>query len=150
MGSAIDAVVPIGEALVWVVAVFGIVLTSAALFKKPLEQLIYVRSGRRDRDALMGLRREIEEFKQSLISLPDRVSGYQNELTKSITLTTAKELVMLARVLNQLGIPTPDPKIRNRKKWVYFLTALEVSARHGDLADAVRVGKAYAEQSDTE
>ena len=154
IGNALDAlfpaVRPVGEALVVIIAVFAIVVALSALAKKPIEQLRYVSSGQRDIDRLRKLHPHIEPFKQSLMGFEERTSGYQGEYTNSLRLTMVKELETFAKVVNQMGIATPDPTLRYRRKWVYFLSELEVSSRHGDLAEAIRIGMAYSEPADSE
>ena len=155
IGNAIDevlpAVRPIGEALVWVVGVFVIVVALSVLAKNPIQRLLYASSGQRDIDRLRELSSSISRLKEELMSFGASTLEYESaETVNSRTLGMVKELGTFARYLHQMGIATPAPKLSDRENWVYFLTELGVSVRHGDLAESVRIGKAYAEPSDTE
>ena len=144
LDTAVDAVLPIGAALIFYGALFGTVLLSGVLVGMVGDWVIDRRRGGPANRDFASMHEKIIRVNKSLSLLEFRMSEHTDvKDRRAIYLKTATEVEVLADALTDKGIRTPpilDRDTPNIGQWMDYLSILEVYASEANHQYAVRHG----------
>ena len=142
--AAVEAVFPIGAALIPFVALFGIISLSALLVGAGYEWVVDRRNNGPARRKFKGLHERIDRINDSLAS----VGTWNSNTDRAIDLDAffsevAGEVEVLADELRNQGIQTPTelkPNIQSIDEWTNYVATLKAYVPDGNYQYAIRLG----------